>query len=413
MYERFKQGEPCRGVIGHSSYLAVPLFFLRRPGLHGVLAAFRSAELPQDTFSSHQTYRTLQSSGEVVLSLLEYVAESEARSRDHLYRVPGMEGCVARSENDARVIASRVADIYGTKYRKRSGPRDQWDQVGRPLFEQKVARFVCRGEPVQFVLPAFPCKSRNQQRKVSGFLPDMGERLALETLVQLTRDVRQECNYPATMVVVSDGRVFADLVGVSDDRVSQYSARIREIGQPFCQEGLSFFSLEDAFAAPTTSHDDARDRLMTLYGASEDWVRQRLKRDEDFAAVFVGLLKFMLIDLEDTFPADLSKSKRRKACEAVARKMVSRNEAYSNLVEAVFPQAVRLSIHPHPNVKKFGINLVPCPDGSIWRTPWHSVAVKLKDSSWILLPKEDAEKRNCVRMVDEKDGLVYYEEKLV
>jgi L-tyrosine isonitrile synthase len=42
----------------------------------------------------------------------------------------------------------------------------------------RIDRFIARGEPIHFVLPAFPAKSPNPE-KTLGRLPDYGEVLAL------------------------------------------------------------------------------------------------------------------------------------------------------------------------------------------------------------------------------------------
>src|SRR5690242_19410489 len=49
------------------------------------------------------------------------------------------------------------------------------------VHEKRVQRFVEAGEPVHFLLPAFPAKSRNPG-KVLGALPDLGERISVEFL---------------------------------------------------------------------------------------------------------------------------------------------------------------------------------------------------------------------------------------
>ncbi len=120
----------------------------------------------------------------------------------------------------------------------------------------------------------------------------------------------------------------------------------------------------------------------------------------------MGLVRFMMEDFEDLFPPDASKSQRRKVAAAVAKRMVGRNEAYSNLVEDLFPFDIRLSIHPHPNVKKFGFNLVHC--DSVWRTPWHSVTVRRADGSFSLMHRCDALSQGFRETTDE-DGLVFFE----
>merc|ERR1719428_1318322 len=77
--------------------------------------------------------------------------------------------------------------------------------------------------------------------------------------------------------------------------------------------------------------------------------------------------------------------------KTIAKKQMVRNQAYNRLLEARLRcgperdlECVRLSIHPHPNNVKFGVNLV-LGEGAggggkaDWPTPWHNV---------VLMPKE-------------------------
>src|SRR5690242_379400 len=71
----------------------------------------------------------------------------------------------------------------------------------------RVRAFVAAGQPVHLILPAFPAKSPNP-RNVLGTLPDMAERLALESLQRLCDRVRQVYAPGARLTICSDGRVF-------------------------------------------------------------------------------------------------------------------------------------------------------------------------------------------------------------
>ncbi|HEY6793112.1 MAG TPA: L-tyrosine/L-tryptophan isonitrile synthase family protein [Kineosporiaceae bacterium] len=53
----------------------------------------------------------------------------------------------------------------------------------------KVEQFLSEGEPLHFVLPAFPAKSANRS-KTLGPLPDLAERLSLEFLQRLCDHLR-------------------------------------------------------------------------------------------------------------------------------------------------------------------------------------------------------------------------------
>jgi pyoverdine/dityrosine biosynthesis protein Dit1 len=84
---------------------------------------------------------------------------------------------------------------------------------------------------------------------------------------------------------------------------------------------------------------------------------------------------------------------------------MERNRAYGKLVRHLFLECLRLSIHPSSNIRKVGVNLV---GPTSWGTPWHNCALHKKDGEWVLIRKNEAEKRNY-RLVD--DGLLpYFEE---
>lgn len=81
----------------------------------------------------------------------------------------------------------------------------------------------------------------------------------------------------------------------------------------------------------------------------------------------------------------------------IAFNMIKRNDAYSNLVELIFPHHLRISIHAHTNSgPKFGIKVISNEQCSIVSsledldepkfedflhipTPWHNCVVKVED----------------------------------
>src|SRR5207248_1801413 len=103
----------------------------------------------------------------------------------------------------------------------------------RAPHRERVMRFVERGEPVHLVLPGFPAKSPNR-RKTLGPLPDAAEDAGLLALQSVCDEIASVYPPGARVTICSDGRVFADLVGVSDAEVSAYAAaldaRIRTLG---------------------------------------------------------------------------------------------------------------------------------------------------------------------------------------
>src|SRR5690606_22148817 len=89
-----------------------------------------------------------------------------------------------------------------------------------PLCTQIIEQ-VKRKQKLTFILPAFPAKSSNRN-KTHGPLPDMGEVLALEHLQKMCLNIEKNYASGAEVIICSDGRVFNDLVFVSDRDLIQY-----------------------------------------------------------------------------------------------------------------------------------------------------------------------------------------------
>ena len=71
---------------------------------------------------------------------------------------------------------------------------------------------IKQNQPIEFLLPAFPCKSPNLD-KVTGKLPDAGELYALQHLNNICRQVSFLYQPGCHIRIWFDGRVFGDLIG--------------------------------------------------------------------------------------------------------------------------------------------------------------------------------------------------------
>ncbi|GAB3638680.1 hypothetical protein GCM10027422_42700 [Hymenobacter arcticus] len=122
-------------------------------------------------------------------------------------------------------VARRVAKLI-LLHRKvlRTGPDDPAapDEQSIAIQLPKLHYYISQGQPIHLILPAFPAKSPNPH-KVLGKLPDLGEEIALTFLQSLCNDIRQVYAPGARISICADGRVFADLVQVSDAEVSAYN----------------------------------------------------------------------------------------------------------------------------------------------------------------------------------------------
>ena len=187
----------------------------------------------------------------------------------------------------------------------------------------------------------------------------------------------------ARLTLCSDGHVFADAVGVSDAEVDAYrDALVASIDD----ERIAWFDLKTAFndGEPAVM----RRRLMERYGQAEASLRERARTSPALAAQVDGIHRFLFEDELVAWPA-LTRNQARKQTRDRAYEVVRRSEAWGTLLASVFPEALRLSIHPQPDPStKIGINLLGVKDP--WLTPWHGAAVVDRKGT-TLMHRADAE----------------------
>ena len=311
---------------------------------------------------------------------------------------------------------------------------DEWITMnGRQYFKERVCYFTSRHKRIECILPAFPCKSSNL-KKVHGDVPDKGEELAFVNLINATKEISKF--YPPGMKlwIVSDGHVFSDCIGVDDDVVDSYTAHLHGLYRSLAEPGtdaIGFAGLKDLFFEGESSEsfdprwveeielphytgtkicpDSELSRKILMKGC--DTENGRLKKqlnisDHPRLHLFRGFSKFMTEDLcLLPFFQGISRKGFKKVVAKVAFEMIKRNDAYSNLVELVFPHHMRLSIHAHTNSgPKFGIKIISPLQCKTIRsldneeeptfedllhipTPWHNCVVKIEENERFYLTK--------------------------
>ena len=264
----------------------------------------------------------------------------------------------------------------------------------------KVRRWGATGEPIHFLFPAFPTKSPNT-KKVLGRLPDMAEENALRFLENVLAELKQLYPPGARISICSDGRVFSDLVGVSDDDVTNYATELKRLLDHVEARSLDFFSMEDLF--DVSDHEAMRQQLIIHYCDSLAAIEARIHSFEHHRALFNGIQRFLF---EDRVAIDTSKSRSqiRNECKELAHGVIQRSDGWGRLLNDCFPMSLRLSIHPQgPHSEKIGMLLGEAND--TWLTPWHGVAVKEGDS-FRMMRRHEAEELGA--RVVERDGRPSY-----
>lgn len=270
-----------------------------------------------------------------------------------------------------------------------------------PIFERLKA-LIEKEVPLTFILPAFPAKSPSGD-KTSGLDPDMGEVLALQNLNDLCERITDIYSPGAKVIICSDGRVFSDVVMVSDQHIDQYALGIEEIIREFHLKHLSTLSMEDFY--PQRCGDELRKILVEEWAKSLLEMKNLVKADDNYRRLFNGIHRFLLEDRLSLLP-HLSKSQIHKLTKNDTYELLRRSDAWSAILERQFKDVLRLSIHPYPlHHEKFGIKLVKT--SSKWATPWHNVTVKI-NGRFELMHKKDVLNLNAQEKRF-KEKYVYFE----
>ena len=294
------------------------------------------------------------------------------------------------SDRDTQALAKAILEILFDKRRLLPGEADQPAQPEAEAAPHmpKILRAIERREPIVIVLPAFPAKSPNRQKTLS-HLPDLGDQMALRRLHQMCERIRAIYPPGAEMVICSDGRVFADLVRIPDPHVTEYGQALRDHARTELGNTVSFFDLDDVFEG-VDDYDTLREELLVCYGESLRTLRCRTKEEAAAGAMYRGITRFLFEDflgLEEF--KGMSRTAVQKQARRYAYRVIQRSNAWSRLLKDYFEHAIRFSIHPQYRVsEKIGVFLLDTDD--VWRTPWHSVAVKT-DEGLTLMPRQAAE----------------------
>lgn len=276
---------------------------------------------------------------------------------------------------ERNTVEEKIFKIIARNGRKFS---DESDCVKNPclkckaVFFEKLASFIDNNKKLEFILPAFPAKSPNPE-KTAGYLPDLGEKLSLNFINTLCEKISTIYKPGADIIICSDGRVFNDLVNVSNKSVTAYRQEIEKIITQDSLKHLKMYDLESKYNGLDFS--EMRKNLIKDFAQPVEKVINDIKQNETDLRLFNGIHRFIYEDYL-LLCESISKNKVRQMTKEIAYYLVQRSNAWSNLIKSEFENAIRLSIHPQMcGSEKFGINLVQSKDA--WITPWHGVILQI------------------------------------
>ncbi|KAH8883577.1 putative pyoverdine/dityrosine biosynthesis protein [Thozetella sp. PMI_491] len=283
--------------------------------------------------------------------------------------------------------ASTILQVI-SRYKLRHDGISSKAHEGSLSFLAQIYSKVAAGEAIQMCLPAFPFKSPNSVSKVLGRLPDMAEEFALAHLNGLCAGIQDIYPPGAKLMLISDGLVYNDLLGVPDKDVWAYGEALRALSARKEFHHIEFSRLKDlvhisvpdeldemAYVANATNF---RHALFQQFSRPDYNVSLKIAEHEDTCLTYRGYIKFLETDLEHVYPVGegRSKNKYKKGVEQIAKQMLTRGDAFARAVREKFSTHLRLSIHPSIGNTKLSISLLPTETN--FTTPWHcSIAFRL------------------------------------
>lgn len=261
---------------------------------------------------------------------------------------------------------------------------DEYESVGKGILSERIGKMVAHNQPLKFAMLGFPFKSTNTRDKVLSAYPDKGEELTMANFKAMNDKLKQVYEPGMALSILSDGYVFNDIWGISNEVTTEYLNISKEFGQ---EQGapLDWYSLPD-FYSGRCDLEKARDKMEQQFGITEEQLQYRIMYDADVNYTYRGMIRF--VSEEYAYREFTSGKAKERAVKALVRRTMLRNEAFDNMVRHIFKDHIRLSMHQSVNNgKKYSIKLIDSPYAR--HSAWHS-AVVLDGPDVITMHKRDA-----------------------
>ncbi|KAJ9636210.1 hypothetical protein, variant 1 [Exophiala oligosperma] len=318
------------------------------------------------------------------------------------------------------VISTDILEvIFDYALNKFDNCRDRLE-AGRPKFISVLNKFVEAGVRIDMCLPAFPFKSANKVYKALGFLPDKAEEIALARLHNMCRRIEDIYAPGAHVVIISDGLVYNDLLGISDRDTWHYGQALREMAVEKGFTNIGFSRLRDFvdFKLPDSLDEisyvanatNFRRFILNKFGKEGLDVDQLIADDEDTRLTYQGYRRFLMSDLRHIYTLGGTRTSNtyKRETKYLAKQMLVRGYAFAGAIKQNFPNHLRLSIHQSTGEHKVSMSLLNTKTG--FTTPWHCSVALMADGEWMSAPMGDFKENPRMKVVEEKGRPSYFRE---
>ncbi|GME65142.1 Monooxygenase FAD-binding protein [Neofusicoccum parvum] len=202
-------------------------------------------------------------------------------------------------------------------------------------------------------------------------------------------DVEQAYEHGAELSIVSDGLVYGDLMGVSDEDSFAYGQALRNMATTKGFHHIKFLRVQDILQPVETVEisrekyletvPSLRKELGSFLGSAFD-VQHELNTNPDTQLTYRSFVDLLTNDMpfRRNFDQGILEDERRYDDEVrrLAVAMVERLVAYESLLRKSFPDFIRLSIHRSTGKEKIYIPLLPR-EGDFGKNPWNCSVARM------------------------------------
>lgn len=302
-------------------------------------------------------------------------------------------------------VAHRIVAVIESFMLRQNVDVDKFDAVGRQLMLSTIMKAVEASRHLELILPAFPMKSPSLD-KVLGPLPCRAELIVLQRLNDLIMQINIIYEHGVTLLIVSDGIVYGDILDVDAETRRAYGAAVRKMASTL--DGLKFCSITELMSDRKLSGAFTVEELLTFAPAGES-VEYLIHNDANTVRTYRGFIKFLEVDVAKVVLDGVheTRSAHKRRLKAIARQMIHRGRCLSHLIAISRPDALRMSIHGHDNSgPKFALQLFSAGHCRAL-TPWHNVVCEMSDGALEIMHKRKA-LHLSLTVVHAHDGRPHY-----
>ncbi|KAH7028046.1 Pyoverdine/dityrosine biosynthesis protein-domain-containing protein [Microdochium trichocladiopsis] len=326
------------------------------------------------------------------------------------------------SETEVSETSNRILDVILEYSLNKFDSTAELHNAGRPKFLAVISRFIRARQKVVMCLPAFPFKSANKVEKVLGTLPDKAEELALGRLDSMCATIGQFYEPGAELTIISDGLVYNDLLGISDQETWRYGSALRAMAERKAFSHLAFSRLQDLVPVKNLPDDlvelsyvanatNFRRTLLNMHGRDGDIdIDHEIATNPDTLMTYRGYCRFLESDLQYIYgcvPKGRTRAYKRDV-KYLVKQMLIRGYAFAGAVKARFPNHLRLSIHQSTGEHKISLSLLNTKTG--FTTPWHCSVALMSDGEWLSALMSDFKADPLLELVEEDGRPSYFKE---